>query len=575
MKTPDNKKGFELLNKKLIAMRREIFKDFLKFREYYFKEYHSSPGAKFHMEVCRLLMKMHDKRGAKLAIAAPRDSAKSTIVNLEYVLFCICYRLENYIVIVSHNREKAAMFLRDIKDELEHNDLLKQDFPEACFMNVKPKPSPWKENEILTPNKVKVTALGTAQEPRGLGNKKERPSLIILDDIESSEATQAPESFNKLEDWLTKSAFKAGTDDTNIVYIGTIHHYGSLLARVTSPDEFPGWDKRIYKSILRHADRMDLWDEWRQILLRKASHKNKDGKEGAELFFKDHKKAMLKGSKVLWPERKRYERLMLQREEEGAFSFDSEMQNEPVNRRDCMFPPEEMHYWTKLYKTEEELFKAIMYPGNIVEFFGGCDPSMGKDNLRGDRSAIITIAYSHNDQKIYVIDASLEMRKPDRQYKDIIMYHRQRTYSHFAFEMVGAQEAMAMDLEKRIRDEGLLLNIWNPPNAHMDKITKIQMLQPRIKFGDILFSEQHRLLLEEMMYFPKGRYDDGLDALRMAVEACLQAPLLLGGYPQSFKNNNTCTSHALIGEEDLRYTTTPQVYRREQKDRFVPDPSDY
>jgi predicted phage terminase large subunit-like protein len=568
MKIADIEKvGIELSNKKLIEIRRRLFKDFLRFRKYYFKEYHEYPDADFHKELSKLLMGITRERKARVAIAAPRDSAKSTIISLEYVIYCICHKIENYIVIISNSREQAVGFLRDIKHELDNNELLMQDFPEVCDRQIKPKPSPWKEGEIITPNKVKITALGTDQEIRGRRNKKDRPSLIILDDIETTEPLQNLESSNKLEDWLTKSVLKSGATGSNIIYIGTIHHYDSLLAKFTGNDAYPGWIKRIYKSIISDPERLDLWDQWRRIFNRKEQHKGKDGKEGATLFFKDNKKIMLKGTKVLWPERKSYHDLMIQREEEGSFSFDSEMQNDPINRRDCMFPPEDVQYWDNMYGSEEELLEALRASGNIVEFFGGCDPSMGKENMRGDRSGIVTIVKVYGDSRMYVLDADLDIRLPDRLYKDILMRHRQRSYSYFAFEVVGAQEAMAMALRQLAIDEGIPLNIYETRPLLQHKITRIQTLQPVIKNGDILFSKTLYRLLDEMKRFPRGRYNDGLDSLHMAVEACMNAPSVGMAYPQAF-TRNTPVKEQLHGVPDLRYTSFPQVHR-EIKDRFV------
>lgn len=570
MKIADIKKaGIELSNRKLKEIRRRLFKDFLRFRKYYFKEYHDYPDADFHKELSKLLMDITKGRNTKVAIAAPRDSAKSTIISLEYVIYCVCHKIENYIVIISNSRDQAIGFLRDIKHELDNNELLMQDFPEACDRQVKPKPAPWKEGEIITPNKVKITALGTDQEIRGRRNKKDRPSLIILDDIEQTEPIQNPENINKLEDWVTKSVLKSGASGSNTIYIGTIHHYDSLLAKFTGNDAYPGWIKRIYKSIISDPERLDLWDQWRRIFNRKEQYKGKDGKEGATLFFKDNKKIMLKGTKVLWPERKSYHDLMIQREEEGSFSFDSEMQNDPVNRRDCMFPSEDLHFWDDMYGSEEELLEALRAPGNIVEFFGGCDPSMGKEGMRGDRSAIITIVKVYGDSKMYVLYADLDIRQPDKLYEDILMRHRQLNYSYFAFEVVGAQEAMAIALCQLAIDEGIPLNIYETRPLLIHKITRIQTLQPMIKNGDILFSKTLYRLLEEMKRFPRGRYNDGLDALQMAVEACMNAPSALGGCPQAYPNVSV-PSDVLINVEDIRHVVCPREYKREVKDKLVP-----
>ncbi|MCX5711595.1 MAG: hypothetical protein NTY47_00770, partial [Candidatus Omnitrophica bacterium] len=50
-----------------------------------------------------------------------------------------------------------------------------------------------------------------------------------------------------------------------------------------------------------------------------------------------------------------------------------------------------------------------------------------------------------------------------------------------------------------------------------NKIARIQSLRMWIKKGGIQFSKKHVLLSEQLLYFPKGKYDDGLDALVMCI----------------------------------------------------------
>ncbi|MFH1282424.1 MAG: hypothetical protein ABII27_02020 [bacterium] len=98
---------------------------------------------------------------------------------------------------------------------------------------------------------------------------------------------------------------------------------------------------------------------------------------------------MLKGTKVLWEKSKTYYDLMVMREQNGYISFESEMQNEPVNTRDCHFNLDEIAYWDYKYSSEEEL---ININREKIKFIGACDPSMGKMNKHGDYSTIITAA---------------------------------------------------------------------------------------------------------------------------------------------------------------------------------------
>ena len=64
------------------------------FAEVYLKNNCSAPYSKMHLEIFQKLLDMTKGRRAKVAIAAPRGHAKSTIVSRVYVLWCILYHKE-------------------------------------------------------------------------------------------------------------------------------------------------------------------------------------------------------------------------------------------------------------------------------------------------------------------------------------------------------------------------------------------------------------------------------------------------------------------------------------------------
>lgn len=514
-----------IIENKMSQLRREEGKNFLRFRRLYFAHYHKHPDAPFHVELSGLLDGMTYSRGMKSAIAAPRDSAKSTIISLQYVLYCICYDLEKFILLVSNTSDQAAELLSSVKKELETNELLMRDFPEASEFGLHPKPPRWTKNDIVTRNGIKVLALGSGQQVRGRRNKESRPSLIILDDIEKDESLQNSESYEKLHDWITKAVLKAGAVHTNVVFAGTIHHYGSLLARFVDPTAFPGWYKKVYRSIVSWSPNPQLWEAWVRIFNNQQEFEGEYGPEAAKRYFEAHEKEMLEGTEVLWPESKSYYDLMVLREQEGHYSFDSEMQNEPIDPKNCCFNPEEIHYWDDKFKTEEELLEFVGIRG---EFYGACDPSLGRQNRRGDFSAIVTALVDTHSGKIYILDADIARRKPDKTITDILGYQDRRGYKKFGFESNQFQEYMADQLRKESEKKGYYLPLIEIKNT-TDKRGRIETLQPLVKNGTILFSRKHHTLLEQMKFFPKGSHDDGLDALEMVVRLCKRERGIVGG----------------------------------------------
>ncbi len=506
----------QIIMNKISQLRRREGRRFLSFRRLYFPHYHKYPDAAFHVEISNLLEEMTNARGLKNAIAAPRDSAKSTIISLQYVLYSICYKLEEFILLISNTSDQANKLLSNVKKELETNRLLRQDFPEVTEFGACPRPPRWTKNDIITRNDIEVLALGTEQKVRGRRKGEYRPSLIILDDIESDESFQNPENYDKLHNWLTKAVLKVGAADTNVIFIGTIHHYHSLLARFTDPQAFPGWNKKVYRSVISWPSNPQAWEEWARIFNSQIEFEGKSGPQTAKSYFEANREQMLAGTEVLWPESKSYYDLMVIREQDGSYSFDSEMQNEPVDPKNCHFNLNEMHFWDDRFKSEEDLLAFVDIRGRL---YGACDPSLGRQNRHGDFSAIVTALLDSESGKMYILDADISRRKPDKTIDDILAYHCTRKYTMFGFEANQFQEYMAEQLRKESEKTGSYLPLKEIKNT-TDKRGRIEALQPMVKNGTILFSRKHRILLEQMKFFPKGSYDDGLDALEMAVNLC-------------------------------------------------------
>jgi len=146
-----------------------------KFAEVYLPLHCNLPFSRMHEELFGLLKQATEKRNFRLAVAAPRGHAKSTVVSLAYVLWCICYRLENHIVLISNTADQSMDLLTAIKGELESNSLLIEDFPDVAEPpGLKPGPRRWRKNDIITRNGVKVIAIGAGQKIRGRKHKQYR-----------------------------------------------------------------------------------------------------------------------------------------------------------------------------------------------------------------------------------------------------------------------------------------------------------------------------------------------------------------------------------------------------------------
>ncbi len=489
-----------------------------RFTQLYLSHCCTVPFSEMHEDLFLDLSRLIAKRGGRLVYAAPRGHAKSTIVSLAFVLWCLLYEKEKLILIVSATREQAVLLLKHIKDQLERNDLLRSDFPELCRLDGGPgsgrQSKPWRDNRILLSNGAMVCAYGAGQGLRGARNGRHRPGLIIVDDIEDQEHVIYEEQRHKLQSWFDRTLLHAGHTETNVIVVGTILHHDSLLANLVNPNTGRGWMAERHRAVLSFSDRQDLWDTWSAIFGGRENFEDQAGPEAARAFFDANAEAMLHGTRVLWPDWENYYELMVMREREGRASFQAEKQNEPIDPEQCIFSGQTLHYWDDEHADEKALIEAL---GDNGRFYGACDPSLGQRTGRGDYTAIV-ILYQERKTKInYVIAADIARRSPDQTIERILQYARMYKLERFAVEANHFQVLMVENLERRARETGVRLPI-EKIESRSNKQSRIANLEPEVAQGRIRFSRRHQLLLEQLWAFPLAAHDDGPDALEMAVQ---------------------------------------------------------
>jgi len=481
------------------------------FAEIYMKNNCHAPYSGMHKEIFTLLLQMTKQRKGRLAIAAPRGHAKSTIVSLVYVLWCVLYSKEKLVLIASNTITQAMALLKDIKDQLKRNPLIVSDFPEVCCAK---NPKPWRDSRIQLPNGTMIRVYGVGQNPRGIKNDKDRPGLIIADDLESEEQAQSEEQRDKLRSWFRATLLNTGHPHTNVIVIGTILHQDSLLAALVDRDRSPGWNGRKYKAVEKFSDNPQLWERWSSIFCSREEYEGNIGPEAAKLYFEANREKMLEGTKVLWPEWDSYYELMVMRESNGCRSFQSEKQNEPIDPQQCIFKEEDFVFWDDDYRDVQHLIQSIESRGY---FYGACDPSPGK-STRGDYTAIVILFRDDKRDINYVIAADLLHCSPSQTIDRITEYARMYKFDRFAVESNNFQELLVDDLERRIIAYGRRLTI-HKITSRSNKQSRIAGLEPYIKQGYIRFCRKHRQLLNQLTQFPLAKNDDGPDALEMAIQA--------------------------------------------------------
>lgn len=476
--------GFEPSAKAAEQRREQAARDLGFFARTYFPHYVSGDPSILHEYLFDRLPRLVRQRGRRLALAAPRGEAKSTICSQIFVLWCVVHGLVHYVPIIMDSFDQAAQMLEAIKAELEANPRLRTDFPEAIGQG-----RVWNAGVAITANDIKLQAFGSGKKLRGLRHGPYRPDLVVLDDIENDENVQSPEQRDKLERWLTKAVLKLGPPDGSltVLYIGTILHYDSVLARTLKK---PTWESRTFKAILRWPDRMDLWGTWEERL-------RNEGEDAAAAYYKRHKAEMDQGAEVSWPSKRPLVRLMADRAEDTS-AFDSEYQNDPISTEDAPFGT--IHFWVQ--EDPEWMF------------FGAVDPSLGRLGKQRDPAAILVGGYSRRHKVLDVVEAQVARMLPSLIIEKVIEFQRKYKCIAWAFESVQFQEF----LRQVLIDKGMERRVPIPaipviPST--DKDLRIMSLQPHVLNGRIRLHASQTTLLQQLRHWPKADHDDGPDALEM------------------------------------------------------------
>jgi len=428
-------------------------KDIIYFFKTYLPHYFSLEFSRMHEEIVQLL----NIKGTPVAVGAPRDHGKSTVVTFGYPLHEILFELRHFIILVSETKDQAELYVRFIKLELEENERIKQDFGDLQGYL-------WKDDRFITKNDIYVLARGKGQKIRGLRHRQYRPDLVVLDDIENDKSVKNPRLIKETLRWIRETVIpgiaRGGLDGTLFV-IGNLLSKKSVLAELLKDKE---WITKLYRA--------EIDDE------------------GTPLFPAKFTKEDLKNIK----------------RKIGTLAYNKEYMNDPRDDEGAF-----REDWIRYYHPEEIQGKELLR----VMFV---DPSVGSGESN-DYKAIITIGKELETGIIYVLDAFIRKCSIDQLLR--IIFNRYREFNPFVvgFESNGFQVVLADDWEKMALQSGYTPAI-KLINNRVNKEVRVLSLSPIVERGIIRFLKGHsdqELLIEQLIYFPGNTNDDGPDALEGAV----------------------------------------------------------
>jgi hypothetical protein len=460
-------------------------------------DYFCDDPAPFHAELMRDL-ESADRR--LIARVAPRGHAKSTCAALAYPLWCICEQRRRNIVIITHESSLATQFVRDIRNELETNERIIDEYGDLCrdeateprsdgatkgkvrrpggtkarsTKKAKAKRrtrSKWSEAMFTTATGITMQAKGSGGSLRGVRVGPSRPDLIICDDIEKDEQVASPEGRRKLEYWLRRVVMPALALDGRLLVLGSLIHYDSLLANLRDPKRFPRWDYKVYRAV--------------------------EAEPAADGNF---------CRVALWPARWPLERLDEERERVGTLAFEQEYQANPIDDSIRVFRPE----WLQRYD-----------PGELVEqnliTLMAVDPATGVSG--GDFFAIWIGSLDRTSGVICTRELTLERIGVPEQVKRIVAAFQRWRPLRIGIETVAYQVALKQILEDHSRKQRLYMPIV-PIQTTANKRARIEGSSPFYENGTFRLPPTLDPEIEsQFLHFPKAKHDDAPDVCAMGIE---------------------------------------------------------
>ncbi len=429
----------------------------------YFSHYVKYQTAQFQKEIFELT---EDESIKQAVIVAFRGSAKSTIMSLSYPIWAMLGKLEKkFITIVSLTQSQARLILSNIKEELEKNKLLVQDFGPFVTPD-----DEWRWNSlVISQFQTRIMAVSANESIRGFRHLENRPDLIVCDDIEDLNSVKTQEGRDKTFRWLTGDLMPMGSQDAKVVVIGNLLHEDSVIMRLKS----------------------QIGDKYKNSIFKSYPLINETG----EVLWS----AKYPTSEILESERVKIGDIAWKRE----YLLTIVPDNDVVVRHDWI------QYYDELPNPSSSGFRFVITSVDLAI----------SEKSSADYTAMVS-AYVfgyHDKMKIYILPHPINQRMDFPKTIDAIkkLHQSQRDdnlTSKILIEEVGCQSSLSQQLEKEgITTIGVKI-------AGQDKRARLSQTTSWIKTEKILFPKEGAdILINQLIGFGVERHDDLADAFSMLI----------------------------------------------------------
>jgi phage terminase large subunit-like protein len=199
--------------------------------ETFFPHYCSSESGDFQISWAKRVGKKKTFKGFS---EWPRGHAKS-VWNTIFIPFWLWLRGEPvYLVVIGDSYNKAKTLLSDIHGELEVNPQI------LHYLGEQKKIGSWEDGFFQTTGGFVGAALGLGQNVRGLRKGTLRPTICVVDDIETKDLNKNPKRQDAEAQWVERDLIPT-MDGPHRRYIHSNNKYANRMVQTVLQERHPGW----------------------------------------------------------------------------------------------------------------------------------------------------------------------------------------------------------------------------------------------------------------------------------------------------------------------------------------------
>jgi len=457
----------------------------------YLSEYFGFKSPDYQKEYTK---RLQNDLNTRMAECDYRESGKSVLTTLLFVLWNICYNKRKFIIIGSETATTATVHLSSLINALQSNEMIIRDFGEL-YVEIADRFSVNRKktvSDFITTSNIRVMAKGKGDNIRGLRHLQYRPDLFVGDDLDSLKTVLNLEQRDKTFNWLMAEVLSGLNQEYGkVVVIGNMIHFDCIMARLKSNQL---WD---YNEVPIYAGDKLAWPArhfWTKV---EAEEYNKNIEE------KEKRKTSIEAIK----------------EDKGSLIFAQEYLLQPMAESERLIRPEWIIYGEVPKEKDFLIFKARIDPA-------------AKEKETSDYSAIVVGCRDKRNGRIYICDAWQKKTSEKEKIKKVWEMHNKWNTVEFGVEDNAYQEVLKQGIDdlasqgKYVPTKGI--------TTLKDKVSRTLAIQPYIERGDVIFVKninevskvsgdaRSQGLIDQMTQFPLAPNDDLHDACVGVIERLIK-----------------------------------------------------